>query len=673
MRKAADSILRLILLSVMIIPLILAFPLNVDAQGRTPEQRAAFAAINETEDLNTRLEAVEAFIQKWPESGYVISCLQVGLRTAAEIDPESDLVIDYAERYITAYSSRGEALAYSAAASMLNSAGAHADKVDEYIARALEGAEEIAPRSRVGIFMNAATIADARGVIEKAISLQRQALELNPGLGYAQVQLANYLVKANQLDEAEAIIIAAIIRTPDDQTTRETFEDIVTRRTSGRDTVNYRERILSEGADKLLTASENETQTKQMIAVAFAKLGILIDRAEMYAGEIIASTGPEAGGAPWLGALITVAQVRSAIGDHQGALDVLEPARTLAIPYDFDYHIIRGTALEALGRNEAAIDAYLQTVVHFSYPPVMELLTPLWEKMHPGEDLEGHLTALREEFEAWHPESTYEIPADRTGKVVLAELFTGAECPPCVASDLAYDGLIAYYPNQVAAVLVHHLHIPGPDPMTNKWTVERQNYYGTDVVGGTPTSIIDGTDVVGGGGGASVGKGRFGQYSWSIERHLTTPPRLSIDLQGHLSGNGGSVNVSVEVGDSELVGNENLRLRIALAEKELHYEGGNGVAEHRMVVRTFIGGHDGFELRPNGKARVRESLDLTDLQETLLDYLNEFESENADRFRSGPGFSRKMHEIDREQLVLVAFVQNDETKEVYQTRVIELR
>ena len=46
---------------------------------------------------------------------------------------------------------------------------------------------------------------------------------------------------------------------------------------------------------------------------------------------------------------------------------------------------------------------------------------------------------------------------------------------------------------------------------------------------------------------------------------------------------------------------------------------------------------------------------------------------STDRFRSGPGFSRKMNEIDRSQLVLVAFVQNDETKEVYQASVFDLR
>ncbi len=589
MRKATDSILRPILLSVMILPLILAIPSGVEAQGRTPEQRAAFQAINAIEDLNARLEAIEGFIQKWPQSGYVISCLQVGLRTAAEIDPESDLVIEYAERYIKAYASRGEALAYSAAASMLNEAGAHAEKVDEYIAKALEGAADIPARSRVSIFMNAATIADARDAIEKAIGYQRQALELNPGLGYAQVQLANYLVKANQLDEAEGIIINAIIQSPDDPTTRETFENFATRRTNGRNTDTYRTRIISEAADDLLAASEDELQTKQMLAVAFVKLGVLTERAKEYADEIAGMISPADGGAALLAGATAVGQVRLALGNHQGVLDALEPVRMLAGPYDFDFHLTRGMALESLGQDRAAITEYFETAAMITYPSIMELLEPLWEKVNPDQSLEEHQTALREGLESWHPEGEFEVPADWTGKVVLAELFTGAECPPCVASDLAYDGLIAYYPNTIAAVLVHHVHIPGPDPMTNPDTEARMAYYGRGIVGGTPTSIFDGTDSSVGGGGAAAGKGKFGAYGWALEQHLAMPAVLDIDLAGKIENDELEMSAKVTFDVQELRDNPNLRLRVVLAEEELHYEGSNGVAEHRMVVRAFIG------------------------------------------------------------------------------------
>ena len=675
MRKSARSILRSILSTIMILPFIMAISSCANDQGRTPEQRAAFQAINAIEDLNARLEAVEDFIQKWPQSQYVASCLQAGLRTAAEIDPESDLVIEYAERYIKAYASRGEALAYANAAGMLNAADAQAEKVDEYIGRALAGAEEIEnTRGRATIFLTAGTIAVARDETEIAINYQRQAMELNPNIRNAGVTLANYLVKAGRLDEAEEHLIEALIQTPDDPFARETFGDLAARRSNGRDTEAYRSRVIGEGADRLLADSEDLIVTKQLLAVAFAKLGVLTERAKEYADEIATSVGPEVGGGAYLAAAIAVGQVRLAMGDHQSVLNVLEPVRMLAGPYDDDFHLTRGMALEALGRDEEAIVEYFETAAMRNSRNIMARLQPLWEKVNPGRSLEEYQTTLREGLESWHPEGEFTVPDDWTGKVVLAELFTGAECPPCVASDLAYDGLIAYYPRTVAAVLVHHVHIPGPDPMTNPDTEARMAYYGRGVVGGTPTSIFDGTDSSVGGGGAAAGKGKFGAYGWALEQHLTETPLMKIALKGELTGDEVSVAVTVTVDDPALRGNDNLRLRVVLAEELLHYEGSNGVAEHQMVVRAFFNGHDGFALKSGEvTSEAGSSINLTTLQQDLLTYLNDWESENADRFRNGPGFSRKMHEIDRSRLLLVAFVQNDETKQVYQTRVLELR
>ncbi len=623
MRKAAATIRGSFLPTIMILSLVLAIPSQTDAQGRTPEQRDAFQALTAIEDPAARIEAAEEFIAKWPQSGYVVSCLQVAMSSAAEIDPGSDLVIDYAERYIEA---------------------------------------------------TAATIFAAKDEVNRAIDYQRKAIALTrPNQQVrANVILAGYLMKAGQLDEAEGCLVGALLQMPDDQTAREAFDSLGEQQAGSGGLQAWTARVLGVGADRMLTETEDELETKQTLAVAFAKLGVLIDRANRYAEEIAASVGPEAGGAAYLDARTAVGQVRLAVGNHRGVFEALEPVRMLAGPYDYELHLALGTSLEALGQDEAAIAEYMETAALLNYPPIMERLTPLWEKTHPGESLEDYRAKLREQLESWHPEGAYDVPSDWTGKVVLAELFTGSECPPCVASDLAYDGLIAYYPRTVAAVLVHHLHIPGPDPMTNSWTEDRQEFYG-DVIGGTPTSIFDGTDSSVGGGGAAAGKGKFGAYGWTLEQHLAEVPQLSIDLKGRISGGDVRMDVSVKTTDSELKGNENLRLRVVLAEKEVHYEGGNGVAEHRMVVRSFIGGHEGYALRPNGKVRVRETLDLTQLQEVLLSYLTDWEAENADRFRNGPGFSRKMNEIDPGQLVLVAFVQNEETKEVYQASVFDLR
>ena len=47
-----------------------------------------------------------------------------------------------------------------------------------------------------------------------------------------------------------------------------------------------------------------------------------------------------------------------------------------------------------------------------------------------------------------------------------------------------------YKPNDVI-FLEYHLHIPGPDPLANKDTEEREKYYGK-AIEGTPTMFVDG-------------------------------------------------------------------------------------------------------------------------------------------------------------------------------------
>jgi hypothetical protein len=88
--------------------------------------------------------------------------------------------------------------------------------------------------------------------------------------------------------------------------------------------------------------------------------------------------------------------------------------------------------------------------------------------------------------------------AGRKGKstrAVLVELFTGAQCPPCVASDMAFDGLEKTYQPGEVVLLQYHLHIPGPDPMANLDTDGRFDFYAdlyAKKVRGTPTNLFNG-------------------------------------------------------------------------------------------------------------------------------------------------------------------------------------
>src|SRR6266851_4866813 len=90
---------------------------------------------------------------------------------------------------------------------------------------------------------------------------------------------------------------------------------------------------------------------------------------------------------------------------------------------------------------------------------------------------------------------------DKSDRVVLVELFTGAECPPCVAADKAFDALAETYKPSEVVLLEYHLHIPRPDPLTSPDGLERAKYYG-GAIGGTPTFIFNGQPGPGVGGDA---------------------------------------------------------------------------------------------------------------------------------------------------------------------------
>src|SRR5262249_19683247 len=61
----------------------------------------------------------------------------------------------------------------------------------------------------------------------------------------------------------------------------------------------------------------------------------------------------------------------------------------------------------------------------------------------------------------------------KSDRTALLELFTGAECPPCAAADLACDALVKAFTPKDVIVLQYHLHVPAPDPMTSPDGMDR--------------------------------------------------------------------------------------------------------------------------------------------------------------------------------------------------------
>jgi hypothetical protein len=269
---------------------------------------------------------------------------------------------------------------------------------------------------------------------------------------------------------------------------------------------------------------------------------------------------------------------------------------------------------------------------------------------------------LDEEFEKsaipFKP-STYAGRKGKSTRVAVVELFTGAQCPPCVSADIAFDAAVKTYKPADVVLLEHHLHIPGPDPLTNADTEARQRYYG-DAIRGTPTAFVNGkvTDPLG--GGKPAGEDRYKALCKAIDAALEDDDQASLKLTAERKGD--KVEAEATVTGLKKTG-EKVKLRFVLIEDVARYAGTNGQRLHHHVVRAFPGGTDGFALK-DAKAAQKVTVSLGDVKKALTDYLA-----SADKKRPLIDDDRPM---DLKHLKLIALIQDDESKEILQAAQIDM-
>ncbi|MFO0956280.1 MAG: hypothetical protein U0800_02305 [Isosphaeraceae bacterium] len=281
-----------------------------------------------------------------------------------------------------------------------------------------------------------------------------------------------------------------------------------------------------------------------------------------------------------------------------------------------------------------------------------EEATAMVEKLNTKLDSEYH-----EKVPPFKPETYAGRKNTSNKRVALMELFTGAECPPCVAADVGFDGLAKTYKPTDVILLQYHLHIPGPDPLTNKETQDRAKYY--PELRGTPSTFFDGKSAAGGGGGMAGSEGKYQEYRKLLDEAIEKAPKADLDLKADLKD--GAIHIVANAAtDSK---SSKVKLRLALVEDSVRYPGGNGLRFHHKVVRGMPGGVEGVAVA-DGKAKVDMTVKLADLKAAL-------ESTNAE-FQKGQGFPHPLPPIDLKGLSVVAFVQDDADKSVLQAACVPL-
>ena len=339
-------------------------------------------------------------------------------------------------------------------------------------------------------------------------------------------------------------------------------------------------------------------------------------------------------------------------GDTDKAMASVEAYKKSGGATGGNYHYVLAGILESTGRTADAADHYLAAAVE-DYEDASEKARALFVKIHGS--AAGFDAALAAKIKAlpFEPES-FKAPAGWKNKAVLAELFTGSECPPCVGADIAFDALIETIPAKYLAVLVYHLPIPRPDPMINPATALRAGAYG---VNSTPTVVIDGTARVPGGGGRGAAESKFRQYRGAIEPLLADAPGVSLIARATATGD--TIKVVYDF-DKAVPGAEYL---LVLAQDEQEHKGSNGVTFHKMVVRDLT------VIDPTAPKTM--TLNLKDSERVTDAYLTEFEK----TYTRVPGFKWEVRRnaIPRLGLKVVFFVQDKATGRVLNAVVADVK
>jgi hypothetical protein len=367
--------------------------------------------------------------------------------------------------------------------------------------------------------------------------------------------------------------------------------------------------FLKAAADPAVTAEIPEDQ-KKYIATYAASMFLYEAQAHLHAGQ--------------------AGKMRAA----------LEQCRKTGAPLgpSFAYYSAEAYVLE--GRTAEAAEAYFTAAVD-SYKDAEAKARAFHQKAH------GTLGGFDARLEAKRRELPYRAErvapaAGWKGKAVLAELFTGSECPPCVAADLGFDGLMEAFESRYAVVLEYHLPIPGPDPLMNPATRKRQDFYG---VSSTPTPFFDGERKFPGGGARARAEAKYREYRGEVEARVYESPAVVLEVAGVRRG--GAVDVDCSF-DRALPG---AVVNVVLVEKEAEYRGSNGLAYHKMVVRDIV------SLDPQGRT-ARVSFDLAAIEAASNKHLEAYEKERVFRFRE------KKAAVDPARLAVVLFAQDPATKKV---------
>jgi len=234
----------------------------------------------------------------------------------------------------------------------------------------------------------------------------------------------------------------------------------------------------------------------------------------------------------------------------------------------------------------------------------------------------------------------------QTQRMVLTEEFTNASCGPCAGQNPAYNALIAANSTKIVAIK-YQVNFPGVDPMNAQNPTEvatRRTYY---AVSGVPYAPINGDTVPlidWAGTGYTGGPYHYDQAI--IDSAYDSPSPFAINLTHSITSDLDSIYITCVVNAAQAVNLPQLFLRMAIIEREIVFAsapGTNGETEFFDVMRKMV---------PNATG--------TSLSATWTNGQNQ-------TFTFGVPIPSYIY--NPTQIAVVAFIQEDATKQVQQAAI----
>lgn len=425
---------------------------------------------------------------------------------------------------------------------------------------------------------------------------------------------------------------------------------------------------IAEYADKAVKNSsiEDRYETYLDVAKMLYESEVLLDKAEEYVStgiKLLEETRARQLNAERSRQLLLLGRIYARQGKKDLAAKTLKQGHGLN-PKSSEIAVELADLARNSGNNAEAFDYLIHAVLNGGITPrLRQNLEAVYKQLHnkPITELEKTLDAAYQKmYSSPIKVERYAASPSRTKRIVLAEIFTSTSCPPCIAADLSFDAVLQRYGRDEVAVLMYHYNAPTLDPMTNLSTEARAAYYSVD---STPTYMIDGKQAESGGdSNREEATSFYKSLTQRLEKRLVTQARADIKLNAFLQAGAVKVTTTVQA-QSETPA---LKLHIVLVENMVHFSGESTIRFHPMVVRDVAGPKvtgpkfAGFTIKPLGSNTVEHTFDIANIEGDLKAASENYEKESED------SLIEKRYKIDRNNLSVVAFVQDERTKQILQ-------